>query len=45
MKDYADRSWTTNVKGSNEHGGWVAFGFVMLMLLVGSSDIIERLLS
>ena len=44
MKDFANRDWAINVKRSNEHGNWTAFGIVMLLMVVGSSNIIELLL-
>jgi hypothetical protein len=45
MKDYADRSWATNDKRENSQGSWIAFGILMVLLVIGSSDIVERLLS
>lgn len=45
MTDYGDRGWATNDKREKSHGGWVAFVIVLLLLIVGSSDIIEKLLS
>jgi hypothetical protein len=45
MKDYADRSWTTNDKRENSQGSWIAFGILMVLLVIGSSDLVERLLS
>ena len=44
VKDYADRSWALDAKRSNDHGQGLWFVAYIVLVIVASSDLVERLL-